>query len=63
MPKPLTTAEAAAYLGVRPSLLKRLRDHRQVPYLKLGHRTIVYDPKDLDAFLRRCRVKAVWEHS
>ena len=59
----LSTPEAAEYLGITPSGLKHLRDHRLLSFIKPGHRTCRYDCKDLDAYLSRCRVQASWEKS
>jgi hypothetical protein len=32
---------------------------RKIPFLKLGHRTILFDPKKVDDALQRFEVKAV----
>lgn len=46
----LNTAEAAAYLGVRPNTLEIWRcKHRGPKYAKLGTR-VLYDPDDLDEY-------------
>ena len=51
----LRTPEAAAYLGVSTSFLAKLRVYGSpVPYSKLG-RSVVYDVRDLDAWLEQNR--------
>jgi len=53
-----TAKEAAAYLGITLRELKGLRARKALPFYRIGHRTVTYNPKDLDAFLENCRVEA-----
>ena len=55
----LSSEEAAAYLGVSERALKGMRQRRVVGHYRAGHRTVVYDVRDLDAYLRGVRVDAV----
>lgn len=55
----LTTPEAAEYLGTKPRTLKKWRHERRIPYYRLGHVAVVFDVRDLDAFLARHRVEAI----
>lgn len=58
MSKLLTTPEAAAYLGLKPSTLVDWRYHRvphQPPYIRIG-RKILYEQAVLDEYLKACRV-------
>jgi predicted DNA-binding transcriptional regulator AlpA len=49
--KPINASEAAEYLGISASTLSKRRVFGGGPkYLKLG-RKVVYDPRDLDAWL------------
>jgi len=57
----LTPREAAHYLGVTLRTLKELRQRRRIPFYRLGHRTLRFSRKDLDAYLRRVRVSAIGE--
>lgn len=58
-PAVLTTAQAAAYLGIAPKTLEQWRSNRQqhVPYLKIGGR-VRYRLKDLDAWIELRVVEA-----
>jgi len=51
--------EAAQYLGIKPRTLKKWRHERRIPYYRLGHVAVVFDVRDLDAFLARRRVEAI----
>ena len=55
----LTSTEAAEYLGIKPRTLKKWRHERRIEYYRLGHVAIVFDVRDLDAFLARRRVEAI----
>lgn len=55
----LTSQEAAEYLATKPRTLKKWRHERRIPYYRLGHVQIVFDIRDLDAFLARRRVEAI----
>jgi predicted DNA-binding transcriptional regulator AlpA len=50
--KMLRVPEAAAYLGLAPSTLAKMRLRGDSPrYAKAGPRIVVYDVRDLDAWL------------
>lgn len=55
--KLLTTAEAADYLGYRPSYLYKLMMQHAIPYYKPGGKLCFFDKSDLDAWQKRIRVK------
>lgn len=55
----LNPTEAAEYLATKPRTLKKWRHERRIPYYRLGHVAIVFDVRDLDAFLARRRVEAI----
>ena len=55
----LTSNEAAPYLGMTKRNLKWKRLNRDIPYYRLGHCTICFDIRDLDAYLARNRVEAI----
>lgn len=54
----VTAKEAAGYLGITLRELKGLRARKALPFYRIGHRTVTYSPRDLDAFLEKCRVEA-----
>lgn len=60
-PKPLRMGpeEAAQYLGIKPRTLKKWRHERRIGFYRLGHVAVVFDVRDLDAFLARRRVEAI----
>lgn len=48
----LRAPEAAAYIGLSASTLAKMRLRGDGPaYAKAGRRIVVYDPRDLDAWL------------
>jgi len=53
----LDQSAAAAYLGVSPNTLNKWRvvGRPHIPFIKVGRR-VVYDSRDLDAFLTTHRV-------
>lgn len=56
----LSPPEAAEYLGgIKPRTLKKWRHERRIPYYRLGHVAVVFDVRDLDAYLARHRVEAI----
>lgn len=59
---PLTTAEAAALLGLRPHTLANWRtsaDRAQgLPWVKVGGRRVGYLREDVEAYLESCRRSA-----
>ena len=54
----MSAKDAASYLGITLRELKGLRVRRALPFYRIGHRTVTYSPRDLDAFLETCRVAA-----
>jgi len=52
----LSIARAAPVLGVSTFTLRRWIRERRLPYHRVGRR-IVLDRRDLEVFLRRCRVE------
>jgi excisionase family DNA binding protein len=54
---PLTTAEAADYLGVSQRFIRRLVQERRIPFYRLG-KLVRFDQRDLDAFLDNGRIEA-----
>ena len=45
--------------GTKRRTLKCAWQERRLPVYKLGHRSILIDVRDMEAFLNRCRVEAV----
>lgn len=54
----MTTAEAARYLGLKPSYLYKMMMRRAIPYYKPGGKLCFFAKADLDAWLTRVRVKS-----
>ena len=54
----MTTMEAARYLGVKHSYLYKMMMRRIIPYYKPGGKLCFFDKEDLDAWLKRIRVKS-----
>jgi hypothetical protein len=58
----LRTPEAAAYTGLAPSTLEKLRVYGGgCPYIRIG-RVVVYDPDDLDTWLAAHRRISTSDH-
>ena len=57
----ISAQEAARFLGVSLRELKELRRRRVIPFYRLGHRTVTYNPNELEAFLQTCRVAPAGE--
>ena len=51
--------QSAEYMGIKPRTLKRYRQERKIPFYALGHSLIVFDRRDLDAFMAARRVEAL----
>lgn len=51
-------AQASEYLGVPLPYLKRLRERREIAFVRLGHRTIRFLEEDLAQFVAKRRVSA-----
>ena len=54
----IPTAEAAAFLGIKVSYLHKLMMRRAIPYYKPNGKLCFFAREDLDAWLRRVRVKS-----
>ena len=50
-PRYLNTREAAAYLGLSPSTLARMRVTGEGPRYSKAGRRVIYDPRDLDRWV------------
>lgn len=62
-PKPdiITSAEAAAMLGVSPSTLATYRYRGTSPkYTRIGHRTVVYSRADVLAYIKARDAAKEW---
>ena len=57
-PSMLTPTEAAEYLGIKLSYLYKLMMRRVIPYYKPGGKLCFFAKEDLDAWLKRVRVKS-----
>ena len=55
----LTPQQVEEVYGVNRRALKRAWQERRLPVYKLGHRSILIDARDIEAFLGRCRVDAL----
>lgn len=55
----LTPGQVEESYGISRPALKRAWQERRLPIYKLGHRTVLIDVRDIEAFLSRCRVDAV----
>lgn len=54
-----TPKQTAEIYGVSLRALKRAWAERRLKYYKLGHRTVLLDSRDVEAFLNSCRVDAL----
>lgn len=57
----LTLEEAAAYAGLSRSHFYKLTSTGRVPHFKPGNKVIYFDRAELDAWLKRNRVKTIEE--
>lgn len=48
----LTIDQVAAILRVNERTVRRLRDSGQIKGIKLGHRTVRFDRREIDRYLR-----------
>ena len=55
----MTVPEASAYIPMNRRTLKEYWQQRRIPYYKIGHRSVLLDTRDVEAFLARCRVDAL----
>ena len=53
----LTTAEAAKYLGLKPSYLYKLMMRRAIPYYKPNGKLCFFSKADLDTWLTNIRIQ------
>ena len=51
-PRLLSTAQAAAYLGVSQNTIRKYRDDGKIRAYYVGEKLVKYDPQDLNRFLR-----------
>ena len=55
----LTSQEITDRYGIRRRYLKLLREKRRLKFIRLGHRTILYDANAVEDLLRRSTVDAI----
>ena len=55
----LTPEQAEETYGISHRALKRAWSERRLNYYKLGHRSVLLDARDIEAFLAKCRVDAL----
>lgn len=55
----MTVEAAVEYIPMKHRTLKENWEKRRIPHYRLGHRTVVFDVRDLDAFIARRRVEAL----
>ena len=55
----LTPAQAEEVFGISRHTLKRAWQERRLPVFKLGHRSVLIDCRDIEAFLNLHRQDAV----
>lgn len=56
--KLLTSKEAAQYLGISLSFLRKMMMNRIIPMYKPNGKLCYFDPKDLDAYLTSVRISS-----
>ena len=54
-----TPKQTAEFYGISLRALKRAWSERRLKYYKLGHRSVLLDSRDVEAFLNSCRVDAL----
>ncbi|KAF0153783.1 MAG: hypothetical protein FD159_2765 [Syntrophaceae bacterium] len=52
----LTAGQAAEFLGIKPSYLRKLCHQRKVPHFKPNNGKVLFDAGELEAFVRAGRV-------
>lgn len=57
----LSAKNAAEYLGITLRELRGLRERRVLPFYRIGHRTVTYCQKELETFLKKCRIAPAGE--
>lgn len=55
--KPLHENEAAQYLGISVSTIKRKRYNQEIEYFQVGTRIRYSIEKHLDPYLKRCEIR------
>jgi excisionase family DNA binding protein len=55
--KLLRKHEAAAYLGIKWRKLDYMREHRQIPFVKIG-KLVLFLQTDLDGYIQKHRFSA-----
>jgi len=55
----LTPGQAEETYGISRRRLKQAWQERRLPVYRLGHRSILIDAKDMEAFLAHCRQDAL----
>jgi len=50
------------YVGVPVRTLRTFMAARKIPYLKIGHRTVLFDPEKVGEALRRFGIRAVGDN-
>ncbi len=56
--KLLTSKEAAQYLGISLSFLRKMMMNRIIPMYKPNGKLCYFDPEDLNAYLTRVRISS-----
>lgn len=52
----LTLPEAASFLGIQPSYLRKLCHFRKIPHFKPNRGKLLFDAAELEAYVRAGRV-------
>jgi excisionase family DNA binding protein len=52
VPRLLSTTQAADYLGVSATTVRKYRDEGKIRAFYVGEKLVKYDPEDLDRFMR-----------
>jgi hypothetical protein len=55
----LTIGGLSAAIGIAPRTLRSLYLARKIPFIKTGHRTLLFDPEKVLAALEKFEVRAV----
>ncbi len=54
----LTIDELSAELGIPVRSIRTLKQKRKIPFVKLGHRTLLFNPAKVSAALSKFEVRA-----
>lgn len=52
----MNVADAASYLGIKPSYLRKLCHFRKIPHFKPNRGKLLFDAAELEAYVRAGRV-------